>query len=65
MAVKPRYDCSFYPALYMHCASYSLNLAVSDGCDQPLIRNPVATIKQIYNFFGKILARSANMFHFC
>jgi hypothetical protein len=41
--------------VYLHGASHSLNLAISDGCDLPLIRNTIYTIKVVYSFFRKIL----------
>lgn len=41
-----------YPqALYVHCASHSLNLAVGDACSLPIIRNSLGTIKEIITFF--------------
>ncbi|CAK9299601.1 unnamed protein product [Gordionus sp. m RMFG-2023] len=41
-----------YPsAIYVHCASHSLNLAISDSCALPSIRNSMAIISKIYDFF--------------
>ena len=39
-------------ALYVHCAAHSLNLAVSNSCDLPPIRNCMGTIASVYNFFN-------------
>ncbi|XP_050066397.1 zinc finger MYM-type protein 1-like [Aphis gossypii] len=42
-----------YPmALYIHCSSYCLNLAVSFACQISEIRNCMGTMQTIYNFFG-------------
>lgn len=41
-----------YPqALYVHCASHSLNLVVSDACNIPIIRNSLGSIKETIKFF--------------
>lgn len=41
-----------YPqALYVHCASHSLNLAVSDACNIPIIRNSHESINKTINLF--------------
>lgn len=41
-----------YPlALYFHCSSHSLNLAISDACNIKSIRNATGTIQAIYVFF--------------
>jgi len=41
-----------YPqALYVHCASHSLNLVVSDACNIHIIRNSLGSIKETINFF--------------
>jgi len=37
--------------LYVHCASHSLDLAVSDACTVPAIRNTVGSIKEVISFF--------------
>lgn len=43
---------AIYPkALYVHCAAHSLNLAVSNSCDLPLVRNCLGTIGKLYDFF--------------
>jgi hypothetical protein len=40
-----------YPsAIYVHCASHSLNLAFSDECKVDAIRNTVGTMKEIITF---------------
>ena len=39
-------------ALYVHCAAYSLNLAVSNSCDLWPIRNCMGTIASVYCFFN-------------
>jgi hypothetical protein len=36
-----------YPALYVHCASHSLNLVLSDACKFDAIRNTIGTMKEI------------------
>lgn len=41
-----------YPsALYVHCASHCLNLAIGDACSIPAIRNSIGSIKEIIFFF--------------
>lgn len=43
---------AIYPkALYVHCAAHSLNLAVSNSCDLPSVRNCLGTIGKLYDFF--------------
>ena len=37
--------------LYVHCATHSLNLAVSNSCDLSSNRNCMGTITSVYNFF--------------
>ncbi|CAF0907664.1 unnamed protein product [Didymodactylos carnosus] len=40
-----------YPhILYVHCASHSFNLALSDSCDIRAIHNTIGTIKETYKF---------------
>lgn len=39
-------------ALYVHCSSHSLNLAVSDSCSTPLIRNCLGVMNKVYAFFN-------------
>nr|CAH7767474.1 unnamed protein product [Callosobruchus chinensis] len=39
-------------AIYVHCASHSLNLAISDACEISSIRNCFGSIGSIYNFFN-------------
>ncbi|XP_031358832.1 52 kDa repressor of the inhibitor of the protein kinase-like [Photinus pyralis] len=39
-------------AIYVHCASHSLNLAISDACDLPAIRNCMGVISNIHTFFN-------------
>uniref|UniRef100_A0A8D8THQ5 Zinc finger MYM-type protein 1 n=1 Tax=Cacopsylla melanoneura TaxID=428564 RepID=A0A8D8THQ5_9HEMI len=41
----------FPQALYIHCASHSLNLAIGDACNISSIRNTIGTVKEIINFF--------------
>lgn len=38
-------------ALYVHCSSHCLNLAISDACTLPEIRNSIGIIGKIYEFF--------------
>lgn len=41
-----------YPlAVYSHCSSHSLNLAISDACNIKSIRNATGTLQAIYVFF--------------
>lgn len=43
---------NFFPkALYVHCMSHSLNLAISASCDVQDIRNCLGIIEKIYVFF--------------
>lgn len=39
-------------ALYVHCSAHALNLAISDSCNIPDIRNTVGVISKVYNFFN-------------
>ncbi|KAL4113754.1 hypothetical protein QTP88_017327 [Uroleucon formosanum] len=39
-------------AIYVHCASHSLNLAISDACNVTSIRNCLGSVESIYNFFN-------------
>jgi hypothetical protein len=39
-------------ALYMHCASHSLNLAISSASNTKDIRNCTGTMEAVYNFFN-------------
>lgn len=49
-----------YPeALYVHCCSHSLNLALSHSCQLQNIRNCVGTVKAIITFFKKSPKRIA------
>lgn len=42
-----------YPAaLYVHCASHSLNLAISKSCEVPDIRNTLGIIEKCYAFMN-------------
>lgn len=49
--VQPIIKQSYPLALYIHCCSHSLNLAISDACDVKSIRNAVGIIQTTYNFF--------------
>ncbi|CAK9299239.1 unnamed protein product [Gordionus sp. m RMFG-2023] len=41
-----------YPtAIYVHCASHSLNLSISDCCSIPVIRSTMGTIGKVYDMF--------------
>ncbi|CAK9291502.1 unnamed protein product [Gordionus sp. m RMFG-2023] len=41
-----------YPtAIYVHCASHSLNLAISDCCSIPVIRSTMGRIGKVYDMF--------------
>ncbi|XP_074030566.1 52 kDa repressor of the inhibitor of the protein kinase [Leptinotarsa decemlineata] len=37
-------------ALYVHCSSHSLNLAISDACNSTMIRNCMGTVSKTYDF---------------
>lgn len=39
-------------ALYLHCSSHSLNLAISDACALAAVRNCMGTVGNVYNFFN-------------
>lgn len=39
-------------AHYVHCSSHSLNLAISDACDCPMVRNCLGTVNKVYDFFN-------------
>jgi hypothetical protein len=53
---------SMYPlAVYVHCASHSLNLAISDACTVVAIRNCVGTLGDICNFFTHSAKRRETM----
>jgi len=40
-----------YPsAIYVHCASHSLNLVLSDACKVDTIRNTIGTMKEVITF---------------
>lgn len=39
-------------ALYVHCSSHSLNLAIGDACSVAPIRNCLGTISSVYNFLN-------------
>lgn len=43
---------SYPTALYVHCVSHSLNLAISDACSVQPIRNCMGIIENAYNFFN-------------
>ncbi|CAM4775782.1 unnamed protein product [Rotaria magnacalcarata] len=48
-----------YPhILYVHCASHSFNLVISDSCEIRSIQNTVGTIKEVYNFVRSSSVRS-------
>lgn len=39
-------------ALYIHCSSHCLNLAISFSCNIPDIRNCMGTMQTVCNFFS-------------
>ena len=42
-----------YPlALYTHCASHCLNLALGKACTVPIIRNSLGAVTELVNFFS-------------
>lgn len=43
---------NFPKAIYVHCAAYSLNLAVSAACDMRSIRNCLSIVEKMYCFFN-------------
>ncbi|CAF3312570.1 unnamed protein product [Rotaria sp. Silwood2] len=48
----------FPTALYLQCASHSLNLAISDSCFIIIIQNCIGSIKEIYNYFNSSSKRT-------
>lgn len=46
-------------ALYVHCASHSLNLALSHSCSIPDIKNCIGTLKSVINFYSASPKREA------
>ena len=44
--------------MYVHCASHSFNLALTDSCEIRAIQNTVGTIKEVYNFVRSSSVRS-------
>jgi hypothetical protein len=47
-----------YPlALYVHCVAHSLNLALSNSCGIPLIRNTLGIVKEVQVFFSSSAQR--------
>lgn len=59
-AVMEQYPC----ALYVHCASHSLNLAFGEACSISLIRNCLGSIKKIISFFRPSAKREAILNNF-
>lgn len=57
--VQKRLQEIFPSALYFHCASHRLNLTVNDLNAVPEVRNTIATIKNIINFFRESPQRRA------
>jgi hypothetical protein len=49
----------FPQAVYVHCASHSLNLALCHSCNIPVIRNCLGTMKEVITFFRVSPKRSA------
>ena len=48
-----------YPlALYTHCASHCLNLALGKACTVPVIRNMLGVVSELLNFFSHSAQRS-------
>ena len=48
-----------YPlALYTHCASHCLNLALSKACTVPTVRNSLGAVSELINFFSRSAKRS-------
>lgn len=45
-------------ALYLHCASHCLNLALCSSCSVPEIRNAFGVIQEVCSFFRKSAVRS-------
>jgi len=39
-------------AIYVHCTSHNLNLAISDACALQSIRNCMSVLSSVYNFFN-------------
>lgn len=53
--IRKKYSC----ALYVHCSSHSLNLAISHSCQVQSIRNCIGTIKSVGNFLKLSAKRTA------
>ena len=49
--VQARISDSFPSAIYVHCASHSLNLAITSICDVREIRHCMSLLGEIYLFF--------------
>ena len=44
---------NLYPrAIFVHCAAYSLNLAVSSACEVQSVRNCMGIVGKMHNFFN-------------
>ena len=44
-------------AIYIHCVAHVLNLVVVDSCTNPFIRDTIATVKEVINFFKESVQR--------
>ena len=44
-------------AVYTHCVAHVLNLVVVDSCENPFIRDTIATVKEVINFFKESVQR--------
>lgn len=51
----------YIQALYVHCANHSLNLAVGDTCEIPIIRNSLSTINEVIKFFRNSAQRQQSL----
>lgn len=39
-------------AIFVHCSSHTLSLAIADSCNNVSIRNSISVVKQVSNFFN-------------
>ena len=44
--------------LYTHCASHCLNLALSNACSVPAVRNCLGTVTELVSFFSHSAKRT-------
>lgn len=52
-------------AIYVHCVSHKLNLALTHSTNDPMIRNAICSIKEVGNFFGQSSKRTTLLADSC